>query len=112
MSREVLDLGIVDGPVDVPLGRRIVSAKREYYPFPRQRFPIDLTLLLQNGYGDAAISRLERGYTITYGDFPLTGPGRGILEFPDGTRYMTSLEFLGGEQVAITIIQRLPDAIR
>ena len=106
------DATMVTGPIDVPLGRRIVSDKRDYYPFPKQKFPINRALLKANGYGDAAIAGLERGSWITYGDYPLTGPDMGVLEFPDGSRYATRMEHLGGEKVAIEIVKRLPRAIR
>ena len=103
---------IVTGPINVPLGKRIVTDKRDYYPFPRQKFPINRELLSRNGYGDAAIAGLESGSWITYDDYALTGPNCGVLEFPDGARYATRLEFLGGEKVTIEILVRLSDAIR
>lgn len=108
----VIDRPMVTGPIDVPLGRRVVTDKHDYYPFPRQKFPIDREKLKRNGYGDAVISHLENGHWITMGDYALTGPGFGVLEFPDGRRYSTRLQHLGGEKVAIEIVRRLPDAIR
>ena len=112
MDQHVVDKPMVTGPIEVPLGRRVVTDKRDYYPFPRQKFPIDREKLLRNGYGDAAITGLERGSWITYDDYSVSGPDLGIIEFPDGARYATNLEFLGGEKVAIEIVRRLPDAIR
>ena len=111
-SPETLDREIVTGPIHVPLGRRVVTDMRDYFPFPRQSVSIDRHLLSQHGYGDAAITRLERGDTITYHDYALTGPEHGVLEFPDGTRYETQLAFLGGNKVCVDIIRQLPRAVR
>jgi hypothetical protein len=102
----------IPGPITVPLGKRVVTNKRDYFPFPRQAFQIDRTRLEPNYYGEAALSRLERGYTITYCDFALTGPDRQVLEFPDGSRYAFTGEFLGGEKMSVDIVARLPDAAR
>jgi hypothetical protein len=102
----------VEGPISVPLGKRIVTSKPDYFPFPRQSYPIDRTRLQPDYYGDAALDRLEHGDTITYCDFELTGQGRQVLEFPDGARYAITLEFLGGERVCVDISQRLADAVR
>ena len=110
--QETLDRETVTGPVHVPLGKRVVTDMRDYFPYPRQSFAIDHRLLSQHGYGDAAIARLDAGDTITYHDYALTGPGRGVLEFPDGTRYETQLEFLGGNRVCVDIIRQLPGAVR
>ena len=112
MSTNILDQPMVCGPTDVPLGRRIVSDKRDYFPFPRQKFPIDRALLAKNGYGDAAIAHLERGSWITYDNYAIIGPELGNIEFPDGSRLATALKFLGGEMVEIAIVKRLADAIR
>ncbi len=102
----------VQGPISVPLGKRIVTNKRDYFPFPRQAYLIDRMRLQPDYYGEAALDRLEHGYTITYCDFALTGEGRQILEFPDGARYVISMEFLGGEKVCVEIHARLADAAR
>lgn len=103
---------MVTGPIDVPLGRRVVTDKRDYFPFPRQKFAIDREKLRRNGYGDAAIAGLESGSWITYDDIALTGSDLGVTEFPDGTRYATDLEHLGGNKVAVEIVRRLPNAVR
>jgi hypothetical protein len=108
----IQDRPMTTGPIDVQLGKRIVTDKRDYFPYPRQSFPINRQLLLANGYGEAAIETLEDGYWITYRDLPLTGPDCDILEFPDGRRYATKLEFLGGETVSIEIIKRLSNSAR
>jgi hypothetical protein len=102
----------IPGPITVPLGKRVVTNKRDYFPFPRQAFRIDRTRLEAGYYGDAALSRLERGYTITYCDFALTGPGRQVLEFPDGSRYAFAHKFLGGEKVSVDVVERPPNAAR
>ena len=112
MDHPVIDRPMVTGPIDVPLGRCVVTDKRDYYPFPRQKFPINRELLSRNGYGDAAIRGLESGSWITYDDYAVTGPDLGIIEFPDGARYATRMEYLGGEKVMIEIVRRLPDSIR
>ena len=101
----------VHGPISVPLGKRIVTSKGDYFPFPRQAYLVDRTRL-EPDYGDAALDRLEHGYTITYCDFALTGEGRQVLEFPDGARYAFAHEFLGGETVSVDIVERLPNAAR
>ena len=108
----LLPPGMVTGPIEVPLGKRVVSDKRQYYPFPRQYFPINRALLSRNGYGLAAIEGLESGSWISTSDIALTGEEFGVIEFPNGARYATKLEFLGGESVSVEIVKRLPDAIR
>lgn len=112
MNTQFTERPMVTGPITVPLGRHIVTDKRDYYPFPRQAFPINRALLAASGYGEAAIESLINGHWIITSDIPLTGPDRSILEFPDGSRYATALEFLGGETVVINIIERLLDAPR
>jgi hypothetical protein len=96
----------------VPLGRRVFANKRDCFPYAPQKCLIDRARLEPNYYGEAALSKLERGHFITYCDLELTGPDRQILEFPDGARYSFALEFLGGETMAVDIIERLPDAAR
>ena len=65
-----------------------------------------------NDPAEAAVAGLESGSWITYDDYTLTGSDCGIIEFPDGRRYSTRLQFLGAEKVAVEIIERLSDAIR
>ena len=112
MTTATLDPPLTTGPIHVELGTRVVTDKRDYFPYPRQSFPIDRKLLGKNGYGEAAMDHLEAGRWITTSDLALTGPDLGILEFPDGSRYSTDLEFLGGQTVRVTIVARLPNAIR
>ena len=112
MTTKTLSHDMVAGPIEVPLGKRIVTDKRDYYPFPRQKFPIDRDLLLRNGYGEAAVAILEKGHWISTSDIEQTGEGFSVIEFPDGARYATKLEFLGGERVSVEIVRRLLDAIR
>ncbi len=112
MTTTTQDRPMTTGPIDVQLGRRIVTDKRDYFPYPRQSFTINRQLLAANGYGEAAITRLESGHRITYVDHALIRPGEQITEFPDGSRFAFVLEHLGGETVSIEITRRLVNAIR
>jgi hypothetical protein len=115
MTTTTIDRPMISGPVPVELGSRVVTDKRELYPYPRQSFPIDRPLLEANGYGDAAISGLESGSWIVGGGRGLgldLADGEAVLEFPDGARYARKLEYLGGETLRVTILRRLPNAIR
>jgi hypothetical protein len=103
---------MIIGPVPVEIGKkRIVTSKHDLYPYPRQSFPIDRKLLSENGYGDAAITGLENGHWIAGGMKGL-GPGEGLIEFPDGARYVRKMELLDDGKMSIEIVRRLPDAIR
>jgi hypothetical protein len=105
-------LPMVTGPVPVEIGvKRIVSSLRDLYPYPRQSFPINRQLLSENGYGDAAISGLESGHWIVGGMAGLA-EHEGLLEFPDGARYVRRMELLDDGKMSIEIVRRLPDAIR
>jgi hypothetical protein len=112
MTTTTTERPMTTGPIHVELGKRIVTDKRDYFPYPRQSFPINRELLAANGYGDAAISRLESGHRISYIDHALVNPGEQITEFPDGSRFAFILEHLGGETVSIDITRRLPNALR
>jgi hypothetical protein len=102
----------VTGPVPVEIGKkRIVTSKHDLYPYPRQSVPIDRKLLSENGYGDAAISILESGDWIV-GGMPGLAPDEGLLEFPDGARYVRRMELLPDGKMSIEIVRRLPDAVR
>ena len=104
---------MIIGPIEVPLGRREYADLREAASvYPRQSYPIDPDVLKANGYGREAIRCLVEGYYVTYRDLDLTGSGFSIIEFPDGARYASKLEFLGGSRIAIEITQKLPDAPR
>ena len=101
------------GPIAVKLGRREFGSLKEAAGiYPRQSYPIDPAVLKANGYGSEAIRCLVEGYSITYRDLQLTGPDIDIVEFPDGARYTTKLEFLGGSRIAITTSSRIPNAPR
>ena len=103
----------VTGPVPVEIGKkRIVTSLRDLYVYPRQSFPINRTLLSENGYGDAAISGLESGSWIVGGGVDGLAPGEQCLEFPDGARYATKLELLELPYMSVEIARRLPNAIR
>jgi hypothetical protein len=112
MTTATTDRPMTTGPIQVELGKRIVTDKRDYFPYPRQSFPINRALLVANGYGEAAITRLENGHRISYVDRALTRSGEQITEFPDGSRFAFILEHLGGETVSIDITRRLPNAVR
>lgn len=112
MTTKTLERPLITGPVHVEIGSRIVQHKRDWYPYPLQSFPINRQLLSENGYGDAAISSLERGLWIVGGGGNECGPGEGLIEFPDGVRYVEKVEFLGGETVRVTIVKRISNAIR
>jgi hypothetical protein len=112
MTTTTLERPPIAGPVHVEIGSRVVNSKLDMYPYPRQSFPINRQLLSENGYGDAAISSLERGLWIVGGGGNECGPGEGLIEFPDGARYVRTLEHLGGEKMRVTIVRRLADAIR
>jgi hypothetical protein len=112
MTTTITERSMTTGPIDVQLGKRIVTDKRDYFPYPRQSFPINRQLLAANGYGEAAIARLELGHRISYVDHGLVNPGEQITEFPDGSRFAFILEHVGGETVSIEITRRLPNAVR
>jgi hypothetical protein len=112
MTTTTKDRPMTTGPIHVELGKRIVTDKRDYFPYPRQSFPINRQLLAANGYGEAAIKSLEDGYWTTYGDYSLHGENQGIIEFPDGSRYVTAMVHLGGDTVSIEIVKRVKNAIR
>ena len=104
---------ITDGPIEVTLGRREFDSIHEAAAlYPRQSFNIDPDVLKANGYGQEQIRRLLEGFAVTYCDYKLVPSGENILEFPDGSRYVTNVEFLGNNRIAKTIIRRLPDAPR
>ena len=108
-----LNRTMIAGPIEVTLGRREFDTIQEAAAlYPRQSFNIDPDILAANGYGKEAIRRLVEGYTIAYANYKLVPSGDSILEFPDGSRYVTRVEFLGNNRIAETILRRLENAPR
>lgn len=104
---------VITGPISVELGRREFDSMEEAARlYPRQSFNINPEVLKAHKYGKEQIRLLIEGYRISYCDYQLVPEGHNIMEFPDGTRYATSIEFLGNNRFAKTIHRRLADAPR
>ena len=68
--------------------------------------------LTANGYGQAALDRLEAGFPISYGDAN-TPADHIVREFPDGKRCLLKIGWLANKKAwRVETVKPLPDALR